>query len=217
MKRHTALVLACAIGLGCQSAGQRERAASQPTGTEITSQDTETTGDEDAPPRGFSLQRVLQFAGFKKSDEKPATLVPQEIIQLSEIVNSTAARASELSINDPPEVTRQKAQSVLDSLSPWDGVLAAGRSMGLVNDNTARILNAFAGQLKGHAQTLIQHGANAETISAMQQLAGNLQSTFNSVAAIYTEGTAAFQALAGESRVESREPRVAGAAANSRR
>ena len=198
MKRQTVLVLACVIGLGCQTARQRQESASQPSATAISSQETTNPAEsDDSPASGFSLQRVLQFAGFQKSDEKRPSLVPQEIVQLGEVVNATASRASELSINDPPDVTRKKAQGVLDSLRPWESVLAAGRSLGLVNDNTARILNAFAGQLRTHAQTLIQHGANADTISAMQQLAGNLQSTFNSVYAIYTEGTAAYQALAG--------------------
>jgi len=201
MKRRTVLILACVIGLGCQSAGQRQQAASQPTTTQITSQETASPdATANSPTKGFSLQRVLQFAGLQRSDEEPASLVPQEIVQLSSVVNTVAARASVLSINDSPEVTRQKAQGVLDSLRPWESVLTAGRSMGLINEDTARILNGFAGQLRTHAQKLVQHGANAETIASVQQLAGNLKSTFNSVSAIFAEGTAAYRSLAGSSQ-----------------
>lgn len=198
MQQQTVLIVACMLCLGCQSAGRRQQVAAQPAATEITAQEA---GGQQAPSenpeRGFSLRRVLQFAGLQQPQEEPRSVVPPEIVQLSDVVNATAARASQLNINDPPEVTRQKAQGILDSLRPWGSLLAAGQSLGLVNADTARVLNGFVGQLKVETQKLVQSGANPQTIAAVQQLAGNLKSTFGSVAAIFAQGTTAYRSLMG--------------------
>lgn len=206
MKKQTALILTCVTLLGCQSAGRRLQTAFQtPETTEVTVSETTPTERSEAPDRGFSLRRVLQFAGFDRSAEGETSLVPREVVQLSDMVDATVEKASQLSVNDPPEVTRQKAQGILASLSSWDGALAAGRSLGVVNDKTAQVLNGFVAQLRAETQKLVQQGANPETIAAVQHLAGNLKATAGNMAAIFSEGTEAYRSLVGP-RTASAQP-----------
>jgi len=149
------------------------------------------TGSSDqTPPQGFSLGRFLQLVGWRQASDAESSLIPKEVLQLGQVVNSAVAQASQLNINDPPEVTRQKAQAILESLKPWDSTLAAGRSVGLVNDETAGLLNSYVGQLKAEVQKLVQYMPTPETIVAVQQLAANLQATVGPLMAMFGTPTA---------------------------
>jgi hypothetical protein len=110
------------------------------------------------------------------------------------------AQSAELNVNDPPEVTQQKAQAILDALQGWDTTLAAGTSTGLVNGQMAQTLNAWVGQLRGEAQKLVQFLPNPQTIAAVQQLAGSLNSTFGNFSSMLNQGNAVSQAFLGANR-----------------
>lgn len=149
---------------------------------------------------GFSFSKMFQLAGFQKPDTPAPSLVPQEVVVLGNVINTVTAKSAELNVNDPPEVTQQKAQAILDALQGWDSTLAASNSTGFVNNETAQTLNAWVSQLRAQAQQLVQYVPNPETIAAIQQLAGSLSSTFGTISAAVNQGNAVSQAFLGANR-----------------
>lgn len=148
----------------------------------------------EAEPAKFSLGRVFRTVAFwQRADEEKT--VPQEVVDLGDTVDNIAARASELNINDPPEVTRQKAQAILDSTQSWERLIAACKSVGFINDATTNRFNQFITPIRSEALKLVQTGANPQTIAALQHLAGGLKTSFDSVSTMLTQGAAAYQQL----------------------
>ena len=184
--------------LGCQSSGSGHPAVETVTSAPAVApepQVAEETSD------GFSIGRALRWVAFWQPEEDEAGPVPQEIANLSGVVDSIVARASELSVHDPPEVTRQKAQAILHATRPWDSLLAAGRSVGLINDQMAHQLNQWVLPIKAKATQLAQHGTHPETIGAVQQLAHGLNSSFQSLSSALDQGAAAYQNMIRSAKV----------------
>lgn len=143
---------------------------------------------------------MLQFAGFKQPEATTPSLVPQELTNLGSVINTVTAKSAELNVNDPPEVTQQKAQAILESLQGWDSTLAASHSTGLVNNEMAHTLNTWVGKIRTQAQQLVQYVPNPETIAAIQQLAGSLNSTFGNISSMLNQGNAVSQAFLAANR-----------------
>jgi hypothetical protein len=143
---------------------------------------------------------MFQMVGFQKPDTPAPSLIPQEVVVLGNVINTVTAKSAELNVNDPPEVTQQKAQAILDALQGWDSTLAASNSTGFINSETAQTLNAWVSQLRAQAQQLVQYVPNPETIAAIQQLAGSLSSTFGTISAAVNQGNAVSQAFLGANR-----------------
>ena len=118
---------------------------------------------------------MFQMVGLQKPAEPAPSLLPPEVANLGNVINTVTAKSAELNVNDPPEVTRQKAQAILDSLQGWDSTLAASNSTGLVSNEMAQTLNTWVSQIRGQAQQLVQYMPRPETIAAIQQLAGSLR------------------------------------------
>ena len=119
-----------------------------------------------------NIWRAVSFQGEEASETDP--LVPEEVVQLGEVVQTIAKRAAELSSTDSPEVTRKKAFGILDSLKPWESLMAAGQSVGLIGGKTAGVLNSLVAKLKEKTQELVEHAPKPETIRAVKYLAGQL-------------------------------------------
>jgi hypothetical protein len=134
----------------------------------------------------------MEFAGFQKSDESPG-IMPPVITEVGNTIDAVLIQANDLNIQDPPELTAQKAQGLLTSLGSWERLLASART--LMNEDTATALNGLVGQLRGRLQSLIQNGANPETIAAVQHLAGQLKQGYGGLSALFSDGSAAYQAL----------------------
>ena len=199
MKRCSLLTLAIVCFVGCTMPGSRTNpliSQSSPQAPPAQVAVTQTTPNE-GQNAGFSFSRMLQMAGFQKPDAPAPSLVPQELVDLGNVITAVSAKSAELNVNDPPEVTRQKAQGILETLQGWDGTLAASTSTGLVNSQLAQTLNTWVGQLRGEAQKLVQYMPNPETIAAIQQLAGSLTSTFGNLSSMLNQGNAVSQALLG--------------------
>jgi hypothetical protein len=143
---------------------------------------------------------MFQMAGFQKPAAPAPTVVPQEVVNLGNVISAVTAKSAELNVNDPPEVTRQKAQAILESLQPWDSTLAASHSTGLVTNQMAETMNGWVGQIRGEAQKLVQYVPNPETIASIQQLAGSLNSTFGNISSMLNQGSAVSQAFLGTNR-----------------
>ena len=192
MTKHHVAFLACvlSLALGCQNAGKHEifstpLAASSPAAPKT---------EQEAEPAKFSLGRVFRTVAFwQRADEEET--VPQEVIELGDTVDAIAARANELNINDPPDVTQQKAQAILDSTQSWERLIAAGKSVGFINDATTNRFNQFIAPIRSEALKLVQTGGNPQTIAALQHLAGGLKTSFDSVSTMLTHGAAAYQQL----------------------
>ena len=113
------------------------------------------------------------------------------------MIDTITAKASELSVNDPPEVTRQKARAILEATEPWETLLAAGQATGWLTDPMVDTLNQFVIPIKTEAQKLVQLGSNRQTIDALQQLGSDLRSAHNNVTKLVSQGEAAYQSLIG--------------------
>jgi hypothetical protein len=202
MKRGLLLTLAVVCFVGCKFPGtQPKPLISQTSPQTPTAQVAETHAPQNEnQDAGFSFSRLFQMAGFQKSETPAPSLVPQDVVNLGNVINTVTAKSMELSVSDPPEVTRQKAQEILDSLQTWDSTLAASTSTGLVNGEMAQTLNTWVGQLRGEAQKLVQYVPNPQTIAAIQQLAGSLHSTFGDLSSMLNQGSAFSQAFLGVNR-----------------
>lgn len=202
MRRYLLLTLTLACFMGCTTTGNRwnpfvSQNDPQTPAAQVAENQTTPSQSQDT---GFSFSRMIQMAGFQKPATPAPSLLPQEIVNLGEVINTVTAKSAELNVNDPPEVTRQKAQAILASLQVWDSTLAASHSTGLVTNEMAQTLNTWVGQIRGEAQKLVQYVPNPETIAAIQQLAGSLNSTFGNINSMLTQGNAASQALLGTNR-----------------
>ncbi len=58
----------------------------------------------------FSFPNIFQLVTFWKSAEDgndTSKIVPQQLVQLRNLINLVATRSSELNVNDNPDLTRQ--------------------------------------------------------------------------------------------------------------
>lgn len=154
---------------------------------------------------GFSFSKMLQFAGFQKPETPPPTVAPQQIfppavLSLGNMISTVTAQSAELNVNDPPEVTQQKAQAILASLQGWDNALATSNQTGFVNDKMAQTLNTWVGQIRGEAQKLAQYMPNPQSIAAIQQLGASLGATYSTVTAMMNQNNGISQAFLGSNR-----------------
>ncbi len=202
MRQNVFMLLTVVCLAGCANSDKRANPfISQTTPPTPTAQTPEReTRLAEAPDEGFSFAKMFQMAGFQKPATPAPSLVPQEVVVLGNVINTVTAKSAELNVNDPPEVTREKAQAILDSLQGWDSTLAASNSTGFVNNEMAQTLNAWVSQLRAQAQQLVQYMPNPETIAAIQQLAGSLNSTFGTINAAVNQGNAVSQAFLGANR-----------------
>lgn len=198
MRKSLAWILLLAVAAGCKSQGQSVASHLPGPGESIAA-------TEPASESKFSFRRAMQLVGFGNTpsqDTTPASLmanslVPNELVRLSATVNDIVARASQLDVNDPAHITAQKAQAIMEALDPWDSVMAAARSLGMVNEATLRPLQILVEQLRIQTVNLLQVGSRPETVAAIQHLAGQLKSSFAGVSALMAEGGAAYNALMG--------------------
>ncbi len=221
MRRDFAFVLAlvCCLGpsmLGCTTPGGGSGAgpmswftqgpsqapATQTPPTQLTQH---TTPVAEQQSEGFSFSKMMQFAGFQKPETPaPATtpqqLIPQSVTNLGSMISSVSAQSAALNVNDPPEVTRQKAQAIMASLQGWDGALAQSNSTGFVNDKMAQTLNTWVGQIRTEAQKLVQYMPNPQSIAAIQQLGASLSTTFSTVTSMMNQTNGLSQAFLGSNR-----------------
>ena len=117
--------------------------------------------------------------------------------RLNGFVSAISTQTSQLNINDPPEVTRQKAEALLATLGDWESVLAAGRSVGMISDSTANLLTSSVQRLTAETQKLAQYAPHPDTINAVKQLGGSLGAVYQSVQGILAQGSTVSQALLG--------------------
>ena len=202
MKRGSLLTLAMVCFVGCTMPGTRPKpvisqTSPQTSTVQVAEAQTTPNGSQNA---GFSFSRMFQMVGFQKPETPAPSFVPQEVVNLGNVIAAVTAKSAELNVNDPPEVTRKKAQAILESLQGWDSTLAASTSTGLVNSQMAQTLNTWIVQLRGEAQKLVQYMPNPQTIAAIQQLAGSLTSTFGNLSSILNQGSAVSQAFLGANR-----------------
>lgn len=202
MKRSFLLTLTLGCFVGCTLPGTHPKPLVSQTSPQTPAAQvaqTQATPNE-SQNAGFSFSRMFQMAGFQKPETPAPSLVPQEVVDLGNVINTVTAKSAELNVSDPPEVTRQKAQAILESLQGWDSTLAASTSTGLVNSQLAQTLNTWVGQLRGEAQKLVQYVPNPQTIAAIQQLSGSLNSTFANISSMLNQGSAVSQAFLGANR-----------------
>ena len=190
MLKKLALPVVCVVLLGCKAGGQVQQPTAQTAAPTEGSASAQSTDDS---PRGFSFGRLMEFVGLQKSVATAPGVMPPAIIEVGNMVDDVTAKAAALNMQDPPEVTSQKAQSLLDSLGSWEQILAKGKL--LINEDTTQALNGLVGQLRMRAQSMIQNGANPETIAAVQHLAGQLKLAYGGIAALFSEGAATYQAV----------------------
>jgi len=197
MKKRLFLLLACSICLGCRTHGGAQRSA-----PEISlSPDVPAPTVQPAPEaRGFSWKKALQFAGFQQSAEEDSATTPQRLTQLTNFARTVATKSSALDERDSPEVTRQKANELLDALRPWESLLHAGRTFGAINDTTAQHLNGFVKQLRIETSNLIQFNPNPQTIGIVKKMGNAFQATCEKTAVIAESGFGLSEALSGASR-----------------
>jgi len=139
---------------------------------------------------GFSLQSLFQLAGFQQTALPAADPAPKAVADLGSVISKVAQKSMELNINDPAEVTRQKALAILEALNGWDSSLAATTSTGLVNGETAQTLSTWVAQLRTETQKLVKFAPDAQTIATVQELAGGLYSTFGKFSSLLEQGSA---------------------------
>ncbi|MEO8494502.1 MAG: hypothetical protein ABI614_05505 [Planctomycetota bacterium] len=202
MRRDLLLTLTLVCFAGCAGAENRwDPFTSQTTPPTPPAQLAANQGAPAASQEtGFSFSRMFQTVGFQKPETPAPSLLPKEVVDLGTVINNVTAKSAELNVNDPPEVTRQKAQAILDSLQGWDNTLAASHSTGWINNEMAQRMNTWVGQIRGEAQKLVQYVPNPATIAAVQQLAGSLGSAFGRINAMLNQGSAASQAVSGANR-----------------
>ena len=193
MPKSLTLLLLLAVVAGCKSQSQSVTSHLPGPVESIAASEPETK---------FSLRRAMQLVGFGSGDEN-SSLVPSEIMQLTTTVNTIVAQASKLDASDPAQITAQKAQAIMEALGPWDSVMGAARSLGVLNEATLRPLQILVEQLRIQTVNLIQAESQPETIAAIQHLAGQLKTSFAGVSALFSEGSAAYGALMGGSSTRS--------------
>jgi len=202
MKRGLLLTLTLICFAGCAASGNRwdpfiSQSSPETPAAQVAENQTTPNESQDS---GFSFSKMFQMAGFQKPATPAPTLVPQEVVNLGNVISAVTAKSAELNVNDPPEVTRQKAQAILESLQVWDSTLAASHSTGLITNEMAQTMNGWVGQIRGEAQKLVQYVPNPNTIAAIQQLAGSLNSTFGNISSMLNQGSAVSQAFLGTNR-----------------
>jgi hypothetical protein len=204
MKKSLTLAVVTACVVGCQSSGTRTAAISPSSSPTNTIANAEPPKSESS---GFGLGSALQIIGFQKPSEVtplPSEVTPPlvrpEIVQLGSLVNTVFTKAQGLSVNDPPEVTRQKAWEILQALGSWDSLLNTVRGTGLVNDQIAMQLNSFVQLLRNETQKLMQYAPTSDQIGAIQQLAGALKSTVGGIGQLVASGAPTVNAILGGSQ-----------------
>lgn len=204
MTKKLGLLGLCVLFAGCTPPGTRQQPlfsnASQPNAT-ATAEAASSGGDDS----GFSVDKMLQFVGFKKDASQQTApsaaaaqgVMPAAVQQVQGAVNEVAGRAAELNANDPPEVTRQKAIGILDTLQQLDGQLAQGKAAGTIDDQTLRMLAPVVVRVRDAAQRLVQYVPTPQTIGQVQQLAGNLHSVASTVGGVFGQVNSVRQAFSG--------------------
>lgn len=221
MKKGFALALSCLVCMGCQSGGETQpgsayssaapAAANNPVAAAATADEAIETTSGGAPSNGSTssvsgiataastLGKIWKAVGFQRpAPAEPAPISP-EMARFNGFVGAISTQTRELNINDPPEVTRQKAQAILTTLRDWDSVLAAGRKIGVVNDATAALLTNSVERLAAETQKLVAYAPSPETIDAVKQLGGSLGAAYSRVQGILAQGATVSQALLGSS------------------
>lgn len=214
MKKVFALTLACTVCLGCQAGGQRKpgsafssttpAASSAPATSAVagdagTNQTNGTGASSVMASAAGTLGKIWNVVSFQQpAPAEPAPVSP-EMARFNSFVGAISAQTSQLNVNDPPEVTRQKAEGILTTLRDWDSVLAAGRSIGVINDATANLLTNSVQRLTAETQKLVQFAPRPETIDAVKQIGGGLSAAYSSVQGILAQGSTVSQGLVGGS------------------
>jgi len=213
MKKVFALGLTCLVCLGCQSGGaggigsafSSTPPAAQGTAAGNLAANGTTATPPSAPDNGATsapvstLGKIWQAVSFQQpAAEKPAAVSP-EMARFNGFVSAITSQTSQLSVSDSPEVTRQKAEAILTTLQDWDSVLAAGRSIGVINDATANMLTTSVQRLAAETQKLVQYAPHPDTINAVKQLGGSLGATYASVQGFLSQGSTLSQSLLGRS------------------
>ena len=187
----TMMTCAFFLSLGCQNLAKNQKnpdplaAASvlQPENTEKM-------------PTKFSLGQVFRSVAFwQRRVENKTEMLSTEMIELGDAVDMIVAKTSDLNITDPPEMTRQKAQEILNATQSWDSLVAGGRSVGLINETNVSQWNQFITAIRTECNKIVQHGPNPQTIVALQQLATGLSTSFQSLSTALTQGIAAYHQL----------------------
>lgn len=183
MRKVTLFVTIVMLSCGCQ--GSRRYTLDQ---SQTAESETSLAGAEPAKKKSaFSLGNIWRVVSFQgESDDSSQPLVPKEVVQLGSVIKTIANRAGQLSVDDPPEVTRKKAMGILESLKPWDSLISAGRSVGAINKRTADVLNALMDQLRAKARELVEFVPKPETIRAVKYLAGQLGLAYSNTIGLFT-------------------------------
>ena len=197
MKKGLFLLLAFVICLGCKSRGDVKQAGPEAgTNPEVPAATAQAEPDQS----GFSWKKAMQLVGFQQSTEEEAASAPQRMGELKDFAQTVAVKADALNPADSPEVTRSKAQELLEALRPWESVLAAGRSVGVLNDVTAQHLDSFVKQLRIETSKLIQFTPNLQTIGVVKNLGSGFRSIVDKSVAVVGRGSSLLQAFRGTSR-----------------
>tara|TARA_B100000029_G_scaffold247341_1_gene244201 strand:+ start:195 stop:791 length:597 start_codon:yes stop_codon:yes gene_type:complete len=193
MSKSVALLMLCVTILlpACQNANKRDTASNP-----LSSADGVATNENAvAPASKFSLGRVFRTVAFWQEESDSELTIPTEIVELGNTIDTVVAQAAELNTNDPPEVNRQKAQAILESTQTWERVIAAGKSVGFLNDNATQRFNAFIMSIRTEASKLVETGTNSQAILALQQLTTELKASYDSVTTVLNHGAAAYQQI----------------------
>jgi len=189
------LTLTAVCFIGCKLPGVGPTAlTSQTPAAQASATPKPAEGNQQS---GFSFFSLLQMAGFQKPEPPAPSLAPQSVGDLGKMISAVSETSKQLSVNDPPEVTRQKAQAILQSLQGWDKTLSATTSTGLVSNEMAQTLNTWVSQLREKSQLLAQYAPDPQTIAAVQQLAGALHSTFGNFSQMLNQGSSLLGANPG--------------------
>ena len=179
------------LSFGCQNlAKNQENPDPLATASVLPSDNTEKM------PTKISLGQVFRSVAFwqRKVEDKTERLAT-EMIELGDAVDTIVAKTSDLNVTDPPEMTRQKAQEILNATQTWDSLVVGGRSVGLINETTVSQWNQFITAIRTESNKIVQHGPSPQAIVALQQLAGGLSTSFQSLSTALTQGIAAYQQL----------------------
>lgn len=216
MKKAFTLVVSCLVCLGCQSGGETQpgspysSAAPAPANNAVTTAATATgtagpasTGAASSgggiSTAASTISKIWKAVAFQSTPSPEPAPISPEMTRFNQFVGAVSTQTSQLNINDPPEVTRQKAGQILTTLRDWDSVLAAGRKMGVINDATASLLTNSVERLTAKTQELVTFAPNPATIDAVKQLGGSLGAAYSSVQGILAQGSTVSQALLGGS------------------
>lgn len=186
MSQKLAVALLVAITVGCKSGVQFPSFAAKPAAPTPPLAAAEATPPPAADDSGLSIRNLMDLASFMRPAGNDSGLVPPQILQLTATANTVVSQASQLNVNDPPQVTAQKAQAILETLRPWDTLMATAKSMRLIDDETAAPLQAIVDQIKVHSNALIQLGSHPETITAVQHLASQLRMAGGGIVAMFS-------------------------------